>query len=336
MNEGFAAVAQPGWSAALVRRENGTFYGTSMEPVFYNSPTQPVVFNKTLNSFVNLDLEKEIQEFLNWTKTRVSLKTYDNIKRYSRYIYYLAIPTSLLTALENSGLGPWGRHHVMKVLANFVKFLDAKYTTDIFSLAWKKIRRALGLKWYVQQTPPSLIERIEDPEQTLVKIINNIPSRKHKLFAALLAVTGLRTEEAHFLWENYEKKVKEIDGMIVAELMLLRRTKNAYFAFIHPRIHRKIMGRPGYWKRIDLKKFRLSWKKSCEKIGVDHRKWNPYSLRKLHATLLLREMSESNVDLLQGRAPKTVLAVHYNIESLKQLWKAYMKAINAFVEKLDL
>ncbi len=332
--EAVAAVAQPGWSAALVRRDlwnsYGTSDGTAVMELFHNNATLPVG-----NPFLQIDIEQEIQEFLKWMKSRVSKKTYDNAKRYSRFIYYLAIPTSLSTALENSGLGPWGRHHVMKVLSNFAKYLDAKYTTDVFTNAWQRIRKSLGLKWSIQKGIPSLMERIEDPFEVLSKIIKSLPG-KYKLFALLMAVTGLRPEEAEYLWENYDDKVREIDGMIIAELMLLRKTKNAFFSFIHPEVHELMKNRPKKWKRIELRRFRTAWKNTCQRLGLDHRKWPPYSLRKLHATLLKRVMSESDVDMLQGRVPKTVLAKHYNIESLKQLWGKYLEALEDFIKALKL
>ncbi len=300
-------------------------------------PMVPPVPPASFNPFLQVDLQAEVRGFLEWAKGRLSPKAYDNVVRYSRFIYYLAMPHMLSQALEQSGLGPWGRHHVLKVLSNFAKYLDLKYSTEVFSEAWRRIRKASGLKWSVEKPLPSLSERLENPEEVLPKIINAIDSWKHRLFALLLLATGLRPEEAEYLWEHYDERVKEIDGIVVAELMLTRKTKNAYFAFIPPRLHeeiKRLRARGKALGRIDLKKFRASWRRACEKAGVDHRKWPPYSLRKMHATLLKRRLSESDVDLLQGRAPKTVLAQHYNVESLRTLWNGYMETVGRLVEEL--
>jgi len=285
------------------------------------------------NPFTLVDIGREISEFLDIAKARYSKKTYESrIKVYAKYLKLLAIPS--LLANELNKLGRHAVLHFMKVASAFAKFLDAKYGSEEFSKAFQRLRKMMGLKWYVQPSMPRISSM--SPEDVIIPIISNIGSTKHRLFAMFMLATGLRTSEALDAWENFFKYYKEINGIHILEIMSDRRTKKTYFAFLTPDLANTLKSLLQFktFSRIDDSKVWTSWKEAAQKVGYDHRVYPIYYLRKVHATLLRRVLDADMVDLMQGRAPKRVLDQYYNVESLRYLYKKYLEAVGPLISKL--
>ena len=294
-----------------------------------------------VNPFARVDLISEIDAFLAFAQNKYTAKkSYEEVRLYSRYLKYLVSFDIFAKIIMNQT--PGARRHILKVCSIFAKYLDGKYVTEEFTKAFQIMRKRLGLKWTTPKRVKTIIERLEKPEEIASKIIANIENPKHQLFTIFMLAAGLRSKEAEEAWEGFLKYYRQINGIHMVEIMKIRKTKRAYFAFITPNLAFIMLNlealrdnrRFQRVRKIDLTEVWDSWKKACQKAGYDHRAYPLYYLRKVNATLLRRVLDQEMVNLLQGRVPETVLDQYYNVESLQYLYEKYMETVGRLVDRL--
>ncbi len=290
------------------------------------------LWNHNANPFSQLDLEYEREEFTRWAANHYRPTSFKKeVLSYTGYIPMLKEPEKLSYIVSQKSM--YVKLHILKVLNKFSKYLDSKYNTDIFSNYFNRMRKLIGLKWTKPKPLPSLRKLNINVEEVAKYAIRKMNNYKYQLFALFMLATGLRTEsEAYVVFKNFDEYYLEVKGIHLVELMMDRKTKKAFFALLPPRLVEELKKLRN--RRLKLKAVREQWNKAVSELGLDYMEYPLYTLRKLHATLLKRYMSESDVDLLQGRIPSSVLGQFYNLEHLDQLYKNYMLAVGRLVEEL--
>ena len=153
--------------------------------------------------------------------------------------------------------------------------------------------------------------------EEVLEAYNRIKDKDTDLVFRLLLYSGIRVVEASLMLSNYDaSKVEVHDTHCLYPLMLLRKTKNVYYAFF-----------PSEFKD-DLRVVKMTQgaiTKRLSRIGLPAkylRKWN-------YNFMLEHGVPESVIDFIQGRQPVTVGAMHY-LAKVKQANKWYEKIINCF------
>jgi len=293
------------------------------------SSTDVEFASSSLNPFAVLDLEKEIEGFIAYVKHKYRNKrTAQDYLYYAKYLTLLRDPMMLAISLFRMSEGL--RRHVIKCISVFCKYLDIKYTDKNYTEFFRLFRYRTGLKW--EKGEP--IKTLADLAENYIDIYRRLLDRSksidyiYHLFYRFMLESGLRTSEAIEAFNNFKSLYRVFDSVHVIELMQMRKTKRVYFAFITPSLAEK-MNRIS--TTVYAKKVRLIWKKICFLENLDHRRYQLYGFRKVHATILRRYMDRELVDLLQGRAPKTIFDKHYNVESLKHLYAMYIRAFQELI-----
>ena len=279
--------------------------------------------NSTANVFLQLSFNKLIPEWLEWLKGRISRKYFQNQRIYGSYIPLLKDPLKLIKVLTEQP--PAKRCHIQKAISSFCKYLDIRFTTDIFLSSWHRIMKLADLSWSW--------ERKEDEEEIFLKQEEALTEKelldiikialKHYEKMALRiwfqAVTGLRTCEVNGIeWNNIDLEYG------IVRIMKKTKTKRAFISFLTPNIAKKL-------KEMDKtnKPFTVSAVKELETlkaIRAKYPKFRYYLLRKFNATYLIQKgIPEPIVDFLQGRKlPKDIRHLARSQKS-EVLRKSYLR-----------
>jgi len=299
------------------------FYG-----LFHNKVQQ----NRT-NPFSQLDIEKEVKEFIRWVdeaaeKGKFSRKYVSDFKRYIKYAVYLKDMLELTNELP---LSPDMQGKVLKTLSNFAKFLDRKYDTDgLFHDFIIKLRRKLGLKWCRRE--PEGIHVLLSFNEVIesVKIAKEVSfSVALKIYA--LAVSGLRPIELREVtWDRISD-----DGL--AFIGKRKGTKRSNFMFIPPNLL-AILKQVREWG-IKSKPFGVSREyefKALSKIRERIPHFSYYALRHFNATYLsMKGMIDAKIDFIQGRASISVLRKHYLHMDDKTILMLLKREYDEAIKELD-
>jgi Archaeal phage integrase len=179
---------------------------------------------------------------------------------------------------------------------------------------WKNIINRYQLKWSTEDTLETFNDVMMNNEQnytSMIEWLKNCCSKLSSSYSNILlfnTLTGLRPDEAckaiqiiHKQEDSYVRK----DLMILEHYkfpeIFIRRTKKAYISVLTDSI-------------LDLAKQASSCGYNALRLAVKRKKldMNMAYCRKIFATYLRTHSIEQDViDLLQGRAPKSVFARHY-------------------------
>jgi hypothetical protein len=199
------------------------------------------------------------------------------------------------------------RIHIMKALAALSKYLGC-YDK------WKNIIQCYQLKWSTEYTLEAFNDAMMNNEQnynSMIEWLKNCCSKLSQSYGNILlfnTLTGLRPDEA---CKSIMLIQKEEDNYIRKDLMILehykfsdvfiRRTKKAYISIVTD----SILDLARQSANCGYNALRLTVKRK----GLD---MNMSYCRKIFATFLRTQGIEQEIiDLLQGRAPKSVFARHY-------------------------
>jgi Archaeal phage integrase len=199
------------------------------------------------------------------------------------------------------------RIHIMKALATLSKYLG--YYDE-----WKNIIQRYQLKWSNENTVETFNNVMMIDEQnysSMIEWLKNCYSKLRSSYGNILlfnTLTGLRPDEACKAIEIIQT---EEDNYVRKDLMILehykfpdifiRRTKKAYISILTDSI-------------LDLVKQSANCGYNALRLAVKRKKldMNMAYCRKIFATYLRTHGVEQEIiDLLQGRAPKSVFARHY-------------------------
>ncbi len=279
-----------------------------------------------LSKIVSSDL---ISKWLEISLQKDSKKTFQRNKMYMQYVFLLKDPVRLVKELLGMNYGK--RTHVMKTISSYVKFVDMLYGTDYIDYVRKLFRKA-DLGWRDENIRIFEKQEILTEEQVL-RVIEIL--KKHSMKLALRAwfmtETGLRTGEVKMVtWNNIDFENRMV------ELMLIRRSKKAYFSFISKELadtllknKDKIMGRP-----FVVHSMREHYAEEAVRKEIPYFRW--YLFRKFNASYLVSKgIPESIVDLFQGRAPKSILQQSYLRLSLEYLRDLHDKAFAELSQKIQ-
>jgi hypothetical protein len=199
------------------------------------------------------------------------------------------------------------RIHVMKALAALSKY------TGCYD-RWKNILHRYQLKWSSEETVEAFNELMMNNDQnytSMIEWLKNFCSKLSSSYGNILlfnTLVGLRPDEAckaimliHQKENNYIRK----DLMILEHYkfpdIFIRRTKKAYISILTDFI-------------LDLARQSANCGYNALRLAVKRKKldMNMAYCRKIFATYLRTHGIELEIiDLLQGRAPKSVFAKHY-------------------------
>jgi integrase len=213
-------------------------------------------------------------------------------------------------------LRPGSRRKVAAALTWLSRFLGVEEE-------WVEVRRRVGVRWRRELQQPVLLE--ESVEELVARVsccAKLLSPPRFRVFVAFMLATGLRPSEAAYAWRRYWALRRVTGrGAIVLQLNMARTTKHALLALVHPSVDSRVPKRPA----IGMTNLRQRWNTICETLHG--KRINLYTLRRLHATLLLQSgLKEWEVDLLQGRL-EGLTRRHYILYSIDDIWPRYLKAL---------
>ncbi|GAY26536.1 hypothetical protein ATG_17400 [Desulfurococcaceae archaeon AG1] len=286
-------------------------YGRSYDKSYDRQAGAPLGWNP----FAGLNLDSEVQEFLSWVRDLVSKSYYEkNIKIYAKYLRYLVSSARFAQILATKS--PKVRTHILKVVANFTRFLDNKYETTIYSDHYEILKKRLKIRWSIEPLTPRRIPSVDELID-IVSISSDIYIN-YALFIYLLSISGLRPSEVRHL------EIRDIITPIMKGLS----TKRAYYCFVTDN-YLKLASKLGL-NRVKLSSTGVYMARKA--IKQRYPWFTLYSLRHFFATYMIRKgMAEAKVDFIQGRAPRTVLRKYYihldEGEALEELYREYRELI---------
>ena len=294
-----------------------------MEQLFHAVPTSSVGYNP----FTTIDVEQELEEFKKWISSdnTKAKKTRDDAIRYSKYAIYLVSPISLQRIFGE--LSEAKKHHVLKSLSLFCKYLDLKYNTSIFQAYFKNLRQKIGIKWSSGGKRALLINL--DEAYKAIAIAAEL-RKEYAAYLAALLVTGLRP--IHLRQATWDRVV--VEGVVA--LHHKTTTKRAYYAFFTEGVWQVLKRLRKPWQ-VKIVSYRREYEYKCLKAIREQIPWfEPYQLRHLHATILmLRHMPKDLINFVQGRAAEDVLMRYYAHLDLRMALKAIREQLNRMLEDID-
>jgi len=221
---------------------------------------------------------------------------------------------------------------VMSALSNLSKFLGVYEQ-------WKESTRNVGLKWSKTDTFESFMKIMNNNHNDLLewhRKASGILKDNERLYLKFMLLSGLRKNEgiqSFNLIISLFKSGKLVDYFNENLSMLehyrfkqfLRRTKNAYITFIAKDLLMQIANsRPISYPAI---------RKYLNRSGL---KTRIKELRSYYASFMVRHnLISEEVDLLQGRVPKSVFARHYLKENPAELRDRTLLAITQLEKTID-
>lgn len=288
---------------------------------------------KTMNQTMVLDKYgidwRGFEEYL--VDNELSKAWVSDLVRYARRFYWLlyAEPSKLRSELR--GLSPSLRRKVLNSLSWLARFLE-ETGGDIGYEEWLSRLRRARVRWHYEVPRPTLVEDLDAVAGDVAAVAGLLEPRHYRVFAAFMLATGLRPEEAARAWRSYHRLRRVFRDMVymdLAEAGLFRRTKRAVVTLVHPAVDNQVPRRP----TVSLALFRRRWNRICDRVLG--RRVNIYTLRRLHATLLLEAgLHEWQVDLLQGRLGKALIRRIYTIHNLYGMWSTYVKALDKILHHI--
>ena len=195
--------------------------------------------------------------------------------------------------------------------------------------AWlsRRLRRRRGHGGSV----PGFEEKLGDPGflEAAVEAARLHPRPNYRLFMAFLLATGLRPGEAYAAWRMLPAPLARHFGAVPGlRLFMERGTKRAAAALLPEKLYWALEAaaglgvRPPSYARL--------------RAYLREKGLSPYDYRRANATALaLHGAPRWAIDLVQGRAPRSVFEEHYNRTDLLHIYgKWYRPAIEPLVERI--
>jgi hypothetical protein len=236
-----------------------------------------------------------------------------------RYAHVLA--SENLAADTLLQLSPHSRLQSMKALTTLSKYLGCYEQ-------WRAIIRRYNLKWTTGEESLQALHRYFDDSLSLdvmmakvKEMIRLLPTFMGQIVKFAL-VTGLRPgeviESVRLLsrvnpgerqqQEYYNPERQALEHFRYPSVFL-RRTKKAYISFVTPETVNEIMIMANYLQPPEKRPSYTAIRQACRKKGIY---CNMAYCRKIFASYLSKEgISDTMIDMLQGRTPKSVLVQHY-------------------------
>jgi hypothetical protein len=271
---------------------------------------------------------------IDWVQYRVFLhsiysKQYANMQFNNgrRYLECLGNPSKLLS------LTPSSRANALKSLVRLSKYLG-------YYLQFKERIKQYGIKWVRPDSFSSFLRIMNNNHSDLIAWFNKVSGildDNEKLYLKFMLLSGLRMSEGILAFNliielHRENRLSEYFNEQLSMLehyrhkQFLRNTKNAYITIIPKDLVMEIANsRPVSYHAIHC--FLL-------KRGINLR---IRDLRSYYASFMVRHsMISEEVDLLQGRVPKSVFARHYLKENPSELRDRTLRAVEQLGSTLHL
>ncbi len=177
----------------------------------------------------------------------------------------------------------------------------------------------------------SLEERLGDPRflERVIEAARGHPRPNYRLFMAFLLATGLRPGEAYTMWRMLPRPLTRHFGTVPGLLVFLERgTKNALITLLPERLLEELEAaaklgmKPPSYSRL--------------RAYLRGRSLEPYDFRRANATALaLQGAPRWAIDMVQGRAPRSVFEEHYNKSDIEMIYERWYKpAIEPLIEEI--
>ena len=206
-----------------------------------------------------------------------------------------------------------GKRHLCYSLRVLFNFLEEFELLDEHTLS--KLRKVVKI-------PNSGSDNYVPSNEEILNAYSRIKKEETKMVFKLLAFSGIRIVEASALVSNFKESELMLNGNIAKyPLSMLRKTKNAYYAYIPKEFALEL-------ERIDLtKKAIINRFCAFHMPGKYLRKWN-------YNFLILNGVPESVADFIQGRVPITVGSMHY-LAKVKQADEWYSRVTKKLLGIFD-
>lgn len=303
--------------------------------------TGPVKNNNISLLFVMLSVdddeevkEKAITGFRSWLtsqdKTKATIKNTVNYAKRFSHVLDTGDASSLLTLSQRN------KHHAMSALANYAKY-TGRYDQFL------QIRHKYNLKW-TKGGSLQYFERFFHNKELSFDMMLSKVKQMMKVLPPFMSqtvqfgvLTGLRSSEILQSVELINSGSKEIlqEYYDVENMMLchwkfkqfLRTTKIAYVSFVTPEMVDMGKG-PTSMQPLTYNQIRSV----CYSNGIT---CDMRFCRKLFATWLYRSgISEAMINMLQGRAPSSILHQHYIASADNSLRRDVLAAVEKMREKI--
>jgi intergrase/recombinase len=303
--------------------------------------TSPVKNNNISLLFVMLSVdddeevkEKAITGFRSWLtsqdKTKATIKNTVNYAKRFSHVLDTGDASSLLTLSQRN------KHHAMSALANYAKY-TGRYDQFL------QIRHKYNLKWTKGGSLQYFERFFHNKELSFDMMLSKVKQMMKVLppFMSQIVqfgvLTGLRSSEILQSVELINSGSKEIlqEYYDVENMMLchwkfkqfLRTTKIAYVSFVTPEMVDMGKG-PTSMQPLTYNQIRSV----CYSNGIT---CDMRFCRKLFATWLYRSgISEAMINMLQGRAPSSILHQHYIASADNSLRRDVLAAVEKMREKI--
>jgi len=213
------------------------------------------------------------------------------------------------------------RSHYLISIKWFEKFLMEKFGLQDF-IYYNELKNIIG--WHSSEP----LDIFGLSKEDVIKGFHGISKEEHRVFYALLTVTGLRLGEAR----GIHIKDIDLDNRIII-LNKIRKTKRVYISFFNSEVRDMIKeylekNKLDYPFKLSDRQIKQLFKQASANAQT---KISAQRLRKFFATYSIENgMSPLLVDFLQGRVGKSILMKHYLRFDIKLLRKEYDKVWEGF------
>ena len=264
-------------------------------------------------------MQKALDLFVRFMRVDLNL-THETIKKHKgsiiRFLRHVDKPIDAITTDD---------------IREFLEDMKACYSVHHYSNFVKALKRFfrdfLNMPWLVESfrlpSKPQPVVNIPTKHE-LQQLYYTMDLLKHQALFLLFTTTGLRRKEVLTL------RVEDVDieQRLVYPCKQSSVTKGVGIGIFNHEtqevLEDYINKRKTTSNRLFPIKEKRLWARARDKTGIDV---TPHILRKWHASELLRlGMNPIYVDVLQGRAPRSILARHYVHVSIDTLKKAYDSA----------
>jgi intergrase/recombinase len=277
--------------------------------------------------------EKAITGFRSWftsqDKTKATIKNTVNYAKRFSHILDTGDASSLLTLSQRN------KHHAMSALANYAKY-TGRYDQFL------QLRQRYNLKWSKGGSLQYFERFFHNKELSFEAMLSKVKQMMKVLppymsqIVQFGVLTGLRSSEilqsvelinsgSETLQEYYD-----VENMMLCHWkfkQFLRTTKIAYVSFVTPEMVDMVKG-PTSMQPLTYNQIR----NVCCGNGIT---CDMRFCRKIFATWLYRSgIPEATINMLQGRAPSSILHQHYIASADNSLRRDVLAAVDKLREKI--
>ena len=276
--------------------------------------------------FILRILEEDLHRFKEWldknypSRSNYKKSLFYAIRKMLREINYVYEKSKILWYIDNKILNKKTKSHYLIAIKYFEMFLRDYLKININF--YDELKEKIG--WHSSE--PTDIFGLS--KEDVIKGFRGLSKESHRVFYALLTVTGLRLGEAR----SIHIKDIDIDNRIIY-LYKIRRTKRAYIVFITSEVKQMISdylhkNNTEYPFKLSDRQIKQLFKQASANAGV---KITAQRLRKFFATYSIENgMNPLVVDFLQGRVNYNILTKHYLRFDVRTLRREYDKVWERF------